>query len=200
MNDPNVVVSVDDLAGAEARLRMSGHRLTPQRRAILRVFFDQDQHLTAAQVHSMIVAERPDTSLVTVYRTLDMLIAVGVLVRLNLRDGADRYELSAGYSAGGPANRDAGSACHGHDHDCDCGDCGGDSCGSAHRAHSRQHHHHILCTGCGAVAEFDDCLVDTLSDRLSQLTGFSVTDHWMEMWGLCSHCRAAGAQSRKVEV
>lgn len=162
MHNPGSMVSEDGLAGAESRMRAAGHRLTPQRHAILHTFFAERRHLTAAQVHSMLTPGQPDISLVTVYRTLELLLAAGILVRLNLRDGADRYELSAGCARG--------------------------------------HHHHILCTRCGAVAEFDDCLVETLTERLSRLTGFDVTDHWMEMWGLCESCRAAGTSSREAEV
>lgn len=139
-----------DLKSAEAQLHAAGHKLTPQRRAVLEVFFSCNDHLTAQQVHALITASRPNVSLVTVYRTLELLTSAGILTRLNLNDGADRYERSAEHGG---------------------------------------HHHHILCTRCGAVAEFDDCLISSISRRLEQNTGFRVTDHWMEMSGLCAQCK-----------
>lgn len=52
-------------------------------------------------------------------------------------------------------------------------------------------HHHVVCTGCGAVADVDcvvghaPCLTPSASD------GFTVRTAEVTFWGLCPACRAA---------
>ncbi|HVA66012.1 MAG TPA: Fur family transcriptional regulator [Elusimicrobiota bacterium] len=59
-------------------------------------------------------------------------------------------------------------------------------------AAERAHHHHLACTGCGAVEDVD-C---TLRPRLKKSSAFAaITDHAMEYFGLCKVCgsrRGAG--------
>jgi Fur family ferric uptake transcriptional regulator len=53
------------------------------------------------------------------------------------------------------------------------------------------HHHHVVCTGCGTVIEFDDCGLDTLASELEAKTGIHIIGHLLEFYGLCADCRAA---------
>jgi len=53
------------------------------------------------------------------------------------------------------------------------------------------HHHHVVCTGCGAVIEFDDCGLAALSAQLEASTGIHIIGHLLEFYGLCADCRAA---------
>jgi len=53
------------------------------------------------------------------------------------------------------------------------------------------HHHHVVCTGCGAVIEFDDCGLDALATQLEASTGIHIIGHLLEFYGLCANCRAA---------
>lgn len=53
------------------------------------------------------------------------------------------------------------------------------------------HHHHVVCTGCGAVIEFDDCGLDALAADLEAKTGVHIIGHLLEFYGLCAQCRAA---------
>jgi Fur family ferric uptake transcriptional regulator len=56
------------------------------------------------------------------------------------------------------------------------------------RCAHRGHHHHLMCTGCGAVTDVE-CTVDT---HLSESSGFNVTGHRLVLYGLCGHCAEGG--------
>lgn len=49
------------------------------------------------------------------------------------------------------------------------------------------HHHHLVCTGCGAVATAECDLLGTI-ERASREVGFTVTDHELNVYGLCAEC------------
>lgn len=51
------------------------------------------------------------------------------------------------------------------------------------------HHHHLVCTRCDAVVEFDDCLMLELQQRLGERYNFRVQGHLLEVVGLCEACR-----------
>lgn len=51
------------------------------------------------------------------------------------------------------------------------------------------HHHHLVCTRCDAVVEFDDCLMQELEQRLGERYNFRVQGHLLEVVGLCEACR-----------
>ncbi len=58
-------------------------------------------------------------------------------------------------------------------------------------APARAHHHHLACTGCGAVED----VACTLRPRLKRTSAFStITDHAMEYFGLCKACGARGPE------
>jgi Fur family ferric uptake transcriptional regulator len=51
------------------------------------------------------------------------------------------------------------------------------------------HHHHLICSGCGAVVQFEDCTVEPLLATLSRRTNFAISGHWLEVFGVCADCR-----------
>lgn len=51
------------------------------------------------------------------------------------------------------------------------------------------HHHHLVCTGCGRVVEFDGCTVEALASSLARRTDFQIAGHRLEMFGLCPDCQ-----------
>lgn len=51
------------------------------------------------------------------------------------------------------------------------------------------HHHHLICSGCGAVVDFTDCNLSELEQRLSQATGFRMESHLLEFVGRCPNCQ-----------
>ncbi|NJM06954.1 transcriptional repressor [Candidatus Gracilibacteria bacterium] len=52
------------------------------------------------------------------------------------------------------------------------------------------HSHHLVCTVCGAMERFDNCGVQSLVQQLEQRTGFQISAHLVELFGLCPRCRA----------
>jgi Fur family ferric uptake transcriptional regulator len=55
------------------------------------------------------------------------------------------------------------------------------------------HGHHLVCTRCGAMERFDNCGVQSLIQGLEQSTGYQVSGHLVELFGLCPRCRGAAA-------
>lgn len=53
----------------------------------------------------------------------------------------------------------------------------------------RPHHHHILCTDCGAFQELRDVDISLDLGDLAQTTGFVIHDHTVELSGLCPQCQ-----------
>jgi Fur family ferric uptake transcriptional regulator len=62
-----------------------------------------------------------------------------------------------------------------------------------------EHHHHIICSACGAVVDFTDCDLDELERRICRKTGFEINSHLLEFTGRCRYCRQElcdGGQNR----
>lgn len=51
------------------------------------------------------------------------------------------------------------------------------------------HHHHIVCTNCNKVIEFEDCGLGELTRRLENEFDVKLTGHLLEFYGLCSACK-----------
>ncbi len=58
------------------------------------------------------------------------------------------------------------------------------------------HHHHLLCSGCDQVIEFDDCVAQEISRRLGERFDFEIQGHLIEFYGLCGPCRAGRAPAK----
>ena len=71
-----MTASEKDIARA---FRENGYKLTPQRRAVIAYLSRNREHLTPAELHARLVAENPGLGLVTVYRTLEILGALGLI-------------------------------------------------------------------------------------------------------------------------
>jgi Fur family ferric uptake transcriptional regulator len=69
----------------------------------------------------------------------------------------------------------------------------GGCCGSYSLKRPLEHHHHLICSECGAVVDFTGCDLSQLEQRLSLETGFEVTDHLLEFIGLCQSCQKEAA-------
>jgi len=68
--------------GWTQQIRQAGYRLTRPRQAVLRVLAESEVALTVAEVHRRARARYPRLGLVTVYRTLDLLLNLGLVHRL----------------------------------------------------------------------------------------------------------------------
>jgi Fe2+ or Zn2+ uptake regulation protein len=53
------------------------------------------------------------------------------------------------------------------------------------------HHHHLVCTGCGRVAEITGDRLDEVMNRAETDSGYRVAGHILELYGLCGTCREA---------
>ena len=58
---------------------------------------------------------------------------------------------------------------------------------------SPRRHHHVICTGCGAVREIDAtaCPGDDLARAVERETSFRIERHVLDFYGLCGDCRVA---------
>ncbi|MFW5999346.1 MAG: Fur family transcriptional regulator [Halanaerobiaceae bacterium] len=52
-----------------------------------------------------------------------------------------------------------------------------------------EHHHHLVCRNCGRIIEFNDRVLEEFESRLEKEYDFSIFDHRIKFYGLCSDCR-----------
>lgn len=84
--------SVDDVI---AMLRARGGRATPSRRILLEVLFDAHGHLSAEELAGSVQARAPDVHLSTIYRNLEELQRLGVIVHSHHGHGPATYQLAS---------------------------------------------------------------------------------------------------------
>jgi Fur family ferric uptake transcriptional regulator len=54
---------------------------------------------------------------------------------------------------------------------------------------SGEHHHHLVCDGCGKVEPFEDGRLERVLERVGESAGFRVTAHDVLLRGACADCR-----------
>lgn len=59
----------------------------------------------------------------------------------------------------------------------------------AYAAVEHGHRHHVICRHCGRVVEFEGCDLSDLLERVTQETGFLISEHMLELAGECPQCR-----------
>lgn len=79
---------LNDLLG---RLKSTGHRVTPQRLAIIKILTESREHPSADQIYRQVRQSFPTTSLATVYNTLECLKEMGEVLELP-SSGSSRYD------------------------------------------------------------------------------------------------------------
>jgi Fe2+ or Zn2+ uptake regulation protein len=75
-------------------VRQHGGRITSSRRFLLRALFDTEGHRTAEELATEVQAQAPDIHLSTIYRNLDELERLGVIVHSHLGHGPATYHLA----------------------------------------------------------------------------------------------------------
>jgi Fur family ferric uptake transcriptional regulator len=133
----------------ESALRRRGYKITPQRRTIIGAITGSREHLTPAAIHEVVSRRHPGIGLVTIYRTLEILAALGLVCEIRLGGSSRSYLMRR------PA----------------------------------EHHHHLICSGCGTVIDFTDCDLGELEGRLARKTSFRIDGHILEFLGQCQRCR-----------
>ena len=75
------------------RLRHEGIRVTPQRLIVLEALAAHSGHISADEILQWAAARYPAINLATVYRTLDLLISIGLVAQTDFGSGVSFYEL-----------------------------------------------------------------------------------------------------------
>lgn len=78
----------------EALLRQAGLRSTRQRRAVLAVLCQADDHPTVESVHARVRGTDADVSLATAYRTLSLLEEHGLVRKVSIDNEPARFEMT----------------------------------------------------------------------------------------------------------
>lgn len=73
-------------------LREQGHRLTPQRLAILQILDEDGGHLTPSAIYERAIQRLPGLTEATVYRTLNFLVQNKLALVAHIGDGRLVYE------------------------------------------------------------------------------------------------------------
>jgi Fur family ferric uptake transcriptional regulator len=55
---------------------------------------------------------------------------------------------------------------------------------------ARGHEHILLCTRCGRVRYFSGDDLTELIDTTAQKSGYSIQEHWLQLYGLCAKCQS----------
>jgi Fur family ferric uptake transcriptional regulator len=94
MDRTRQLFKLQDLRG---RLSERNYKMTPQRKEILQIFIDCGEgfHLSAEEVHALLIQKDFDLGLATVYRNVELLNKLGILSKIDFGDGCNRYELSS---------------------------------------------------------------------------------------------------------
>ena len=123
-------------------------RMTRQRKIILDVLSASDTPRSAEEICTAVRAYDSDMALSTIYRNLEKMLELGMVLQTRFQDGLARYEQT----------------------------------GSIHR-------HYLICTACGRRQIIDVCPLHHLQVQLEASTGFRITDHQMNLYGVCPECQ-----------
>lgn len=74
------------------RMKALDYRMTPQRRAVLKVLAESREHPTVDQIYERVKSDFPMTSLATIYKTVTLLKEIGEVMELNFSGGRSRYD------------------------------------------------------------------------------------------------------------
>jgi Fur family ferric uptake transcriptional regulator len=61
----------------------------------------------------------------------------------------------------------------------------------AYVACERAHHHHVVCSNCGASRDIDDAGWRAVVRDIERRTGYRIDDHRLELFGFCPDCQNA---------
>lgn len=90
----DVTAKSDPVEGVLELLREKGGRVTTSRRVLLSCLFESGPHHTAEELAEEVQRIAPDVHLSTIYRNLDELERLGVIVHAHLGHGPATYHLA----------------------------------------------------------------------------------------------------------
>ncbi|HET9960076.1 MAG TPA: Fur family transcriptional regulator [Polyangiaceae bacterium] len=62
----------------------------------------------------------------------------------------------------------------------------------------KDHHDHLVCTGCGRIVEFRSEALEALQRDIADRYEFLLDDHVLELLGRCKNCRATAPKPRGI--
>ena len=74
------------------RLRDGGHKVTPQRLAVIRTLVRNPEHPSVEDIFNILLHDFPGISRATVYRTIMLVKSIGEVLELGFPDGGNRYD------------------------------------------------------------------------------------------------------------
>ncbi len=82
------------LTELKKQLHAQSYKLTPQREATVKVLLEREEdHLSAEDIYLLVKDKAPEIGLATVYRTLELLLELQIVEKINFGDGVSRYDL-----------------------------------------------------------------------------------------------------------
>ena len=57
------------------------------------------------------------------------------------------------------------------------------------RCRAEEHHHHLVCRGCGTTVEVTASAVEAWAEQVGRKHGFRDVSHTVEVFGTCRTCR-----------
>lgn len=83
-------------------LKEKGLKVTNQRLLVLEVLAaNQDKHMAVEDIYELVKEDYPEIGLATIYRTVQLLLEMQLVDRINLDDGCVRYEIGGFYGGEG---------------------------------------------------------------------------------------------------
>jgi Fur family peroxide stress response transcriptional regulator len=134
------------------KLRDNGHKITPQRLAIVKILAISKGHPSVEDIYDQIKKNFPTMSLATVYRNIILIKSIGELLELGFPDGSNRYDGNKPYP-----------------------------------------HPHVICIKCKKIVDPDIDSLDDLKNEVAVETNFTILNHRLDFFGLCSNCTAKTA-------
>jgi Fur family ferric uptake transcriptional regulator len=150
-------------------LAQAGYSNTRSRRAVLLAICEAGGKASGTELLALGRAHHATLGLVTVYRTLDLLLSLGLVRKLRLVEGCHTYALSLA---------DRRDEIRGNG--------------------PRSHGHHVICQRCNRAVEFHGCDLGAVVMSVEAQTGFHVQEHWLEMFGVCPACRESESANRRI--
>ena len=74
------------------KLKESGHKITPQRLAIVKILAESKGHPTVETIYDHLKPDFPTMSVATVYRNIVLIKSLGEVLELGFPDGSNRYD------------------------------------------------------------------------------------------------------------
>jgi len=84
-------VNIEKLTEINAILRKNAYKLTPQRRAVLKIIAESHDLMTPQDIYERVKVKHPAIGLVTVYRTLEILLGLDLMCRVHSEEGCRSY-------------------------------------------------------------------------------------------------------------